>query len=393
MTNENITKSNVLVLISNFLPGYKTGGPLTSMLGIIDNLSEDYFFEILTSDRDMGDKIPYEGIKTNTWIEKEKYKICYLKSGVSKFIKIISFINSSNSDILYLNSLFSPFFSIFIILANKIGLLKPVKIIVAPKGEIFKEALNFKRNKKKFYLWIATKCKLYENVYWHSSTEVEKELIIKKFRIEPDRIHIALNLVQKNEGDIFEVKNVIKITSEGLLRIIFLSRISKDKNIVFIFDILKEIKSSVVFDIYGPIEDAFIWEVCKNKISKLPANIVVEYKGAVPQPKVKEVFCLYDLMFLPTFAENFGHVIAESLSVGTPVLLSDNTPWRNLESRGYGWDLPLNKPELFISAIEFMSNLTCDEKMKWKLKIKENIVTVLSNSEILEANRKLFKSK
>jgi glycosyltransferase involved in cell wall biosynthesis len=43
---------------------------------------------------------------------------------------------------------------------------------------------------------------------------------------------------------------------------------------------------------------------------------------------VPGVFRQYDLFVFPTRGENFGHVIIESLSVGTPVLLSDRTPWR-----------------------------------------------------------------
>ena len=51
-----------------------------------------------------------------------------------------------------------------------------------------------------------------------------------------------------------------------------------------------------------------------------------------------------DLFFLPTRGENFGHVIAEALSVGTPVLISDQTPWRKLAAVGLGHDLPLAVP-------------------------------------------------
>ena len=31
--------------------------------------------------------------------------------------------------------------------------------------------------------------------------------------------------------------------------------------------------------------------------------------------------------------ENFGHVIVESWQNGCPVLISENTPWKNLESQ------------------------------------------------------------
>jgi hypothetical protein len=53
----------------------------------------------------------------------------------------------------------------------------------------------------------------------------------------------------------------------------------------------------------------------------------------------------YHFLYLPTRGENFGHAIAESLNHATPVIISDQTPWRKLERIGVGWDLPLVKKE------------------------------------------------
>lgn len=388
MINKN--KRKILVLIPHFLPGYKMGGPLTSIINMIDKLSPDYYFEILTSDRDMGDDKPYDNIKFNVWIKKSNYNIYYVNSDFLMLFRLIKCINSSSVDIVYLNSLFNPVFSIFVVFANKMGLLKAKKIILSPRGETYDEALDFKKNKKRLFLWLAKKINLYKNIYWHASTEVEKKFVIKNMKVDSKMIHVALNLSQITSINEIDLDSVVPRHNKEGLHIVFLSRISKDKNIVFTFDILKEIKTKVVFHIYGPIEDLFIWELCKEKILNLPSNIVVEYKGTVPKDKVKKVFSEYDLMFLPTFAENFGHVIVESLSVGTPVLLSDNTPWRELESAGFGWDLPLNKPELFIKAIEIMSNLSEEEKIKNKAKVRKDILMILNNPETLDANRILF---
>ena len=37
-------------------------------------------------------------------------------------------------------------------------------------------------------------------------------------------------------------------------------------------------------------------------------------------------------MFLPSKGENFGHIIMESLAASTPVIISDLTPWKDLEN-------------------------------------------------------------
>ena len=45
--------------------------------------------------------------------------------------------------------------------------------------------------------------------------------------------------------------------------------------------------------------------------------------------------------------ENFGHVIAESLDNMTPLVISKNTPWRNLESECCGWDFDVKNQSEF----------------------------------------------
>ena len=45
------------------------------------------------------------------------------------------------------------------------------------------------------------------------------------------------------------------------------------------------------------------------------------------------------MFIFPTFGENYGHVIAESLASGCPILLSDTTPWNMLERYGAGFNI------------------------------------------------------
>lgn len=46
-----------------------------------------------------------------------------------------------------------------------------------------------------------------------------------------------------------------------------------------------------------------------------------------------------DVFVLPTYWENFGIVIAESLMAGTPVITTTKTPWTDLKSIGCGWTI------------------------------------------------------
>lgn len=381
-------KPTILVFIDHFLPGFKMGGPLTSVINLIDHLNDSFEFKIITSDRDMGDTKPYPNIQTNTWIAQSNAVVNYLKSGFSKPIQILQIIRQTDADVIYLNSLLSPIFSIYIVFLNKIGLIKNKKIVISPRGETYTEALLFKKHKKQIFLKTAHIFKLYKNIYWQASSEVEKNFIISNLHIQPEKIVVAQNLTQKS-SQMLQPKSPKNPTDESL-KIVFLSRISKDKNIEFTFDILQNISKNIVFDIYGPIEDTFIWKKCQEKISNLPNNISVNYKGPVDKDQVKNVFSEYDLMFLPTFAENFGHVIVEALSVGTTVLLSDNTPWRDLKQKGFGWDISLQNAKAFENAIIETANLTAVEKNEKRQLIRQDFDKIINNPAILEANKNVF---
>ena len=115
--------------------------------------------------------------------------------------------------------------------------------------------------------------------------------------------------------------------------------------------LLKSITRKVIFDIYGPIEDVNYWDKCKNAIDKLPPYIKVSYKGELPPQKVIIIMRKYHAFLLPTFSENFGHVIVEAMQAGLIPIISDQTPWIGLEKLTIGWSIPLNRELDYINAI------------------------------------------
>lgn len=388
-------KSKVLISISNYLPGYKIGGPLTSVSNMIDILGDEYDFSVVTSDRDMGDSRPYPDIPADKWMKRGNHSVFYVSEGEFFFLRLIRIINKTPKDFLYLNSFFDPWFSIFLVIAKRIGLLNVPLIIIAPRGEMFSEALAFKSFKKSLYLTISKIFGLYKkDIHWHATTEFEKERIIAIMKVKPEKIKVAINLVRIGNEAIdrkclFEEIN--QNTDIEALNVVYLARISKDKNIPFTLDVLKMVTVNVMFDIYGPIEDKYIWDICLQKIKMLPANIKVEYRGYAKRENVRSILANYDLFFLPTFAENFGHSIVESLLVGTPVLISDRTPWRNLEKEGFGWDLSLDNPEHFARIINEIASPTKSQRSSQRETIINASHRKFSGPFIIDQTKSLFK--
>ena len=112
--------------------------------------------------------------------------------------------------------------------------------------------------------------------------------------------------------------------------------------------------------------------------------------GPIENESVNDMFRNYDLFFLPTKGENFGHVILESMSAGTPTLIADTTPWKNLEESGVGWDISLSSPNEFVNAIEKMFHLDEKEYSKMRNSVQNYAEKVTNDVSILNQSKELF---
>jgi len=384
-------KPVILAFIGGYLPGHKYGGILRIMVNTIDHLCDEFEFKIVTRDRDLGDDKPYPDIKINQWQQVGNAKVHYLSPQLNTIKGIFSIIASTPHHVLYLNSFFDPL-TIKALLNRKLhrSTFKPV--IVAPWGEFGWASLKQKYPKKFIFIQLARLVGLYRNVIWRASSEFEATDIIKVMKIKSNAIHITEDLPIKNIPDVSDI-NFEPSSNSGSLRIIFLSRISREKNLDYALRILKKVKSRIIFDIYGPAENTVYWNECRELISQLPANVKVNYLGRVDADQVVHIFSLYDLFLFPTGGEAYGHVIAECLTAGTPVLTSTETPWRNLQDDGLGWDMDLTQEESFVEVIENFVLLNDKERVKKRLKIKSKVAERLFDPRVLETNRQLFKKQ
>ena len=401
----------VIVLLPYYLPGFKAGGPIRSVANLVDVLGQELKFRVVTSDRDIKDPLPYHGIKTNRWVRVGNADVMYLSPGWHGLWKVISLLLSAGPrDVLYLNSFFSKRFSIFPVLLKRMGFIKPQRIVLAPKGEFSEAALRLKNRKKTCYLKLAGLLKAYRGVVFHASSDYEARDIMRVFyeerrgqvanvlpptrrtsvRSERDSILSSIAIAEDIARPKAAVGSTRKTKDRGHLQIVFVSRISPMKNLLGALRMLNGIDGDVVFDIYGPAEDERYWGECKDAIAKLPSNIDVGYYGVIEPDRVSEVFAESHLFFLPTLGENYGHVICEALLAGCPVLISDRTPWRNLEENLAGWDVPIEDPTRFKAILKECVN--GDEARQTTLSIgaQNYALERLRSPELLEANRRLF---
>lgn len=331
-----------------YLPSVKGGGPIQSIKNLVDNLSDRFHFYIVAADRDLGDSKPFENIVVDTWVQVGKAKVYYTDISTLNWEKTKKIIDDTHCKIVYLNSFFDYKFTIVPLILNKLNKIDVNKIIVTPRGQFSPGALRLKRNKKKLFIAISKIFGLYKNLKWHATAEVEKGHIQKIFG---DKINVVIaNNLTANYDELIFDKKIIK--RQGDLKLVFISRIHPKKNLKLALELLKRVNGSVTYNVYGPIEDKKYWEECKKVISSLPSNIIVNYKGVVEHEEIMSIFMQHHVFLFPTLGENFGHVISEALIGGCPVIISDQTPWRDLNQLQVGWDINLKDENKFIEAIQ-----------------------------------------
>ncbi|MEH7214276.1 glycosyltransferase [Priestia megaterium] len=383
-------KKKVLIFSGFYVPSVKGGGPIRSMKNLIDNLSNEIDFYIVTGDRDLGDSTPFSNVQTDIWTEVGKAKVYYTESSQLSWNKISNIMDSIEFDFLYLNSFFSYKHTIIPLILNKIkNKNKNKPTIIAPRGELSNGALKLKSIKKKIYITIAKFLGIYKHITWHATAQTEAMDIKMVFKKTKD-IRVANNLTSNYKEIVFN-KNLTKEVEK--LKIVFLSRIHPKKNLKYAIKLLEEIKGEVSFNIYGPLEDKEYWEECKQTIEILPSNIEVNYKGLIKHESILKIFHENHIFLFPTLGENYGHVISEALIGGCPIIISDQTPWRNLEEDKVGWDINLNNIDKFIDSIQYCTDLDDKTYQKLSLNAFEYGKRVSNSKDDLKANLSLFEPR
>ncbi|EQD61081.1 group 1 glycosyl transferase, partial [mine drainage metagenome] len=114
------------------------------------------------------------------------------------------------------------------------------------------------------------------------------------------------------------------------------------------------------------------------------------YRGVVEHSRVQDVMAGYDVFFLPTLGENFGHVIMEAMAAGTPVLISDRTPWHGLADLGVGHDLPLANEDAFVAALESYSGMFPEVREAQRSRVAAYATRMAREGDGVQRNRALF---
>lgn len=334
-------RPTVLVLLGCFSRGVEATGPNQSLIGMVQALSDRFRFRVVAE--------AVEGDAPGRWTTLSGIEQLPLSLGPAGARGLRRVIRETPHVMLMTNGFFDRNLTIPMLLMRRLRLVPLRPVLLAPRGEFAPNALRLSATRKAVHIRFAKAAGLLDGVAIQATNAIEAERArtvlgsdVRAF-VTPNIRHLP-----------GRPTHVPRAPGEPL-RVAFVGRIDRMKNLDFALDRLREADVPVRFNIFGPATDPDYWRECEALIDRLPGAVRATPHGAIPNSAVVPRLGQHDLFLLPTRGENFGHAIVDSLAAGTPAVISTETPWRGLHAAGAGWDLPLSEPERFVEAIRSSS--------------------------------------
>jgi glycosyltransferase involved in cell wall biosynthesis len=380
-------RPRILTFLDHYRPGFRGGGPIPAVENLVDALRSDFDFRLVTRDRDLGDSAGYPGIRPDCWSEHAGIPVYYVSPSRLEQHTIRRLIGEIEPDAAYLNGFFSRF-SLRALWLRRAGRIPALPFVVAPRGALMPASLAHKPLRKRVFLAALPRTGMLSGLTWHASSLNEAESVralLRRLGEGDENVHVARELSPAAATDVASTPK-----QPGLLSVVFLSRIVGIKNLDGVLRCLRGVTARVDLAVYGPVEDAQYWEHCLALAAELPPQVRMEYRGELSPAAVRPTLAGADLLFLPSHDENHGHVIAEALSVGCPVLISDRTPWRELAAAGAGWDVPIDDVAGYRAAIEAAAALDEAAHAAMRTAAREFFNMATDRASAVAENRELF---
>jgi glycosyltransferase involved in cell wall biosynthesis len=362
-------KPKILIFTDWYAPAFKGGGPIRSIVNLVEALKQEYDFYVFTADTDFGESSPMPDIKANVWLVQDGVHVYYHSKGAMTYKKVKSVIKEIHPHRIYLNSMFS-------------NMIKPIlagyqseKIIIAPRGMLSASALAVKPIRKFLYLWFLRTFGFAKYLHFHATSDKEVKDIQRIFP-NAKSITVAGNIPGRVEATVSQV-----IKSPNSIQLVFTGRMHPIKNLHYLLQALQHVTGHIILNIIATREDDAYLDKCKKISSELGKHIQVNWLLDLPHHQIKAQLQSAHFFVLLSEVESFGHAIFEALAVGCPVLISDQTPWKNLQKKQAGWDLPISNLQAISATLQKMIDMDDQEWQSYRmgsLNLAENYVKRLN---------------
>jgi len=205
--------------------------------------------------------------------------------------------------------------------------------VIAPRGMLSRVALDFSRTSKALFWFLCQRTAIEQCACVHATSMSE----YREVRNLGIRCPIA---VIPNGIDMPKPRSIHRLRrAQGAPRertLLYIGRIHPKKGINSLVRAWAAVAPGFVdwrLRIIGPGEERHLREL--DSVAAAVPRLSIE--APIYGEAKWRAFADADLFILPSYNENFGITVAESLACGRPVITTKGTPWRSVETEKCGW--------------------------------------------------------
>jgi len=203
--------------------------------------------------------------------------------------------------------------------------------LVSPHGMLEAWALRHRGWKKLLYFFLVERPSL-SGASWILATSAEEEMALQRW-FSPARLsHLPLGLDTVPVKPYDQARSAVGVPPDEFV-VLFLSRCHEKKGLHLLVKVLPRIARvsphRLRLLVVGEGEPSYVVPL-RHATAAWAGNLSCTWVGARWGAEKWDYLAAADIMCLPSFSENFGLAILESLFAGTPVLTTTATPWGSL---------------------------------------------------------------
>jgi glycosyltransferase involved in cell wall biosynthesis len=342
----------VLHVSPSFYPSRAYGGTIRSGYGLCRSLAGlGCDVRVLTTDTDGLGHVLDMASDRELQVGDLRIRYCHKNFRHSVSPALLSFLPSyiKWADVVHLTAVYSfpTFPTLFLCrLFNK-------PVVWSPRGALQRWEGSSRTSYKWVWESICRGLAAKNNLVLHVTSQDEAEQSLSRF---PD----LRAVVVRNGVDV--PHNLRRSVSNGELRLLYLGRLHPIKGIELLLEacgIIKSLPLGWHLCIAGGGSPLYV-DFLRSKVEELGLSKQVEFVGEVFEENKDALFAQSDVALVPSYVENFGIVVAESLAHAVPVIASKGTPWMGLETNKCGLWVD-NNPESLATAIRKICTLPLPE--------------------------------
>lgn len=331
----------ILTIIPSYKPAFIYGGPVRSVAALCEALvAKGHEVSVLTTNANGKTDLPVTHGEAATI---DGVQVTYFKrltgdhSNFSPVLLRAFWQQCTSFDVVHIHS----WWNLVTIPVMMMCLLKKITPVLSPRGSITAYTIQHQKSFAKNIFHSAIGSTLLGKAVMHVTTAMEKQDV--ESLVHPKATFVIPNILQLPQTA------YLNNGQKDHLKLLYLGRIDPKKNIELLLNtLLHNFHVPYTLEIVGDGDMAYI-----NSLKQYTSsNRHITWSDPIHSNAKWQTLASADLLLLPSYNENYGNVILESLSQGTPVMISDQVGLKDyIEENQLGWVLP-NDPIQWRSTLQ-----------------------------------------